>query len=60
MLPALLVEVDIGPAVIGPGETALLQLGAGLQGFDAAFLALYLRVGAGEEQGDVGADVVAK
>lgn len=38
----------------------MLQLGAGLEGLDAALLALDLRVGAGEEEGDVWADVVAE
>lgn len=49
-----------GGGVVGAGETALLQLGAGLEGFDAALLTLDLGVGAGQEQGDVGADVVAE
>lgn len=52
--------VGIGGGVVGTGETALLQLGSGLEGLDATLLALDLRVGAGEQQGDVRTDVVAE
>lgn len=40
-------------------EAALLQVGLGLEGLNAAVLALNLGVGAGEQEGDVGADFVA-
>lgn len=47
-------------AVAVGGQAAVLQLRAGFEGLYAPLLALNLRVGAGEEERDVRADLVAE
>lgn len=55
------VLVFVVVAVAGRGvDAALLELGARLQGLYAAVLTLNLSVGAGEEEGYVGAYLVAE
>lgn len=64
--PQLVLAVQLPAApqrlhgLVGPREAALLQLAPRLERLDAPLLALDLGVGAGEEEGDVWADVVAQ